>query len=102
MTKRKARPGQGMGLLKGFLAVGAVAATLLGTRLLTGIDGSGKTAVSVPNPETITKTVNQQVPPEKMALDGDFIVIDLAPVPQAVTPNIQPILIQPVTRTRTS
>ncbi len=104
MTKRATRPGQDVNRLKTLLVVGAVAATLAGTRLLAVNDKVVGKAVSTPNPVTIIETApTTALPmPPNVNNGNQAIVLDLAPVPQAVTPNIQPVRVRPVARTKTS
>lgn len=108
MTKRASRPSQDMGLLKTMLVVGSVAATLAGTRLLAVNETIVETAVSQPNPVIIieaapTNAISLPMPPNSNG--GQTIVLDMAPVPQAITPHINPVQVQqmqPVARTKTS
>lgn len=96
-TNRSARSGQQTGLLKTFLVVGSLAATLAGTRLLAMQDTAVvETAVPVDAAVTVI------VPAENSALatSGNALPlpptsrgaqIELQPIPQAVQPQIQPV-----------
>jgi len=106
-NNRSKRSTQQWGGLKAMLVVGSLAAALAGTRLL-GLQESAqasleKTAVStsetitviVPPPQTSTLPL-----PPNWENGSPGVQVELAPIPQAVTPNIQPV--QPVARSRSS
>lgn len=103
MTKRGKRKNTEMGLLKTLVVVGSVAATLAGTRLLAVRETVGETAVSQPAQIIIERAAMTPLPmPPQVGGDDQAIVLDLAPVPQALTPHINPVRVQPVARTKTS
>lgn len=99
MTKRAARPTQQTGSLKALLLTGGVLATLAGARLLNLADiAAAETAVfpATTNPVTVVVPADESItvplPPNMRGAQ-----IELAPIPQVVQPQIQP-----VTRTRSS
>ena len=104
-TRRTNRAQQQWGGLKAALIVGSIAATLAGTRTL---------ALQEPV-ETVTEPVEVTVPIQEPAMviipaessplplppnGARGVQVELAPIPEAVTPNIQPV--QPVARARSS
>lgn len=108
MTKRPNPKNQDMSLLKTLLLVGSVAGTLVGTRLLAVQDTEAVTAVSEPEQVIIIQTApttNTALPMPPTSAGDQAIVLDLAPVPQAITPQINPVQVQqmqPVARTKSS
>ena len=102
MTRRNARPRQKMGLLNGLLAVGAVAATLVGTYLLSLNEEGVESSDPLPNPVITIAPMSESSLLTNRPDRANVLVIDLAPLPQLVKPDIQPIRVQPVTRTRSS
>ncbi len=95
MTKRGNPKNQDMGILKTMLVVGSVAATLVGTRMVAGKDA---VVVTAPEPEQIIIIQSAPVTPLPMpptsggsGSSAQTIVLDLAPIPQAVTPHINPV-----------
>jgi hypothetical protein len=111
MTTRRTGPkSQEMGLLKTLLVLGSVAATVAGTRLLAVNEEVVKTPVPEPSQVIIIETIPAMplpMPPTAIG-GGQAIVLDLAPVPQAIVPHIQPVQpvqvqqVQPVAKTRSS
>lgn len=106
-TNRSKRTAQQWGGLKTMLVVGSLAATLAGTRLL-GLQESAQaslaeTAVNTSQPVTVVvpaaQTSTLPLPPHWEG-SSRGVQVELAPIPQAVTPNIQPV--QPVARSRSS
>ena len=92
--QQKKRPNQQLGTLKTMLVVGSMAATLAGTRLLamqavptTTADPSAPVAVVVPSTQTQVQQ-NYAMPPTLNG-SGRSTTVQLQPIPQAVTPNIQ-------------
>ena len=107
MTRRTTQRGQDMGFLKTMIMVGTIAATLAGTRLLAVNEKPEETNVSTPNPVIIIETAPRKslLSPPIGSVGNQAIVLDLAPVPQAVSPQIQVARVQqvrPVARTKTS
>lgn len=107
MTKRNKAKKTGLGRLKMLLVAGSVAATLAGTQLLASNESGGAATIPAPNPVGMfaAGTATPQNLPPTLNGAGQAIVLDLAPVTQAVSPDIQPIparRLRPVTRTRTS
>lgn len=102
-TKRSRRPDQQWGTLKAMLVVGSMAATLAGTRLLALQEPVVETAVVTPEPVVVVvpaaATSSLPMPPNWDAANRGAQV-ELAPIPQAVTPDIRPV--QPVARSRSS
>jgi len=99
MIKGRKRPSQQLGFLKTMLFIGAALATLLGTRLLAIQDESNETAVF----ESKNSTSAVQPSPTISGIGNKAIILDLAPVPQAYSPEIQIIQrTRPIARTRTS
>ena len=98
MTKRGNPKNQDMGVLKTLVVVGSVAATLVGTRLVAVEDTVVETAV----PESKQIIIIEPAPitplpmPPTNGGSGQAIVLDLAPIPQAVTPHINPVQVQQV------
>ena len=86
MTKRgRNRRAQKFGGLKAFLVIGAFAATFVGTRLL----AYQETAV-IPQAAAIIQETTQ---PTILVMPNSSkaITLELAPIPQAFTPNIRPL-----------
>jgi hypothetical protein len=83
---------------------------LIGTRLLAFNENVAETAVSEQQPIIIeaapANAIPLPLPPTRSG--GQTIVLDMAPIPQAITPNINPVQaqpiqqMQPVARTQTS
>ena len=98
MTKRGNPQNKDMGVLKTLLVVGSVAATLVGTRMVAVKDEM--TVTAVPEPEQIIIIESAPLTPLPMPPtsggSGQTIVLDLAPIPQAVTPHINPVQVQQV------
>jgi hypothetical protein len=96
-TNQKRRVGQQTGMLKTFLVVGSLAATLAGTRLLAAQE-TAVVATAVPATESIVVVVPADnnaalpLPPTNRGAQ-----IELKQIPQVVQPQIQP-----VARTRSS
>ncbi|HRQ36538.1 MAG TPA: hypothetical protein PLD25_01310 [Chloroflexota bacterium] len=102
-TTRKAPGKQQYGWLKAALVTGSLAATFLGTRLL-AIEDARATAVPAAYPTPIVITVPIQAMPQSSApaasipaaansapqANGGQIVLDLPPIPQVVSPVLQP------------
>ena len=90
-TKRTARSGQQGGLLKTFLVVGSLVATLAGTRLLAAQD-SVVAEATVPANAPVTVVVpasgstDLPLPPTSRGTQ-----IELKQIPQVVQPQIQPV-----------
>ncbi|MBE2224353.1 MAG: hypothetical protein IAF02_22625 [Anaerolineae bacterium] len=82
--------------MKTLLVVGSVAATLAGTRLLAVQDVAFETAVTEPEQIIIIESAPMTpLPmPPTTGSRGQTIVLDLAPIPQAVTPHINPVQVQ--------
>ncbi|MCA9934882.1 MAG: hypothetical protein KC415_13200 [Anaerolineales bacterium] len=102
-TKRRKRPNQQLGALKTLLVVGSMAATLAGTRLL-AMQDTQDTAVSQTAPVIVVVPATQMQQttyplPPTMNGDGRGTAVQLQPIPQAVTPNIQ---VRPVAQSRSS
>lgn len=100
MTNRNRRSGQQMGTLKAFLITGSVIATLAGTQLLAKQGATAETGVSPTEAVTLVVPAAEALPmpPTTTTTIGDRSVqIQLAPVPQAITPQINPVV-----RTRSS
>lgn len=95
MTKRGKPKNQDTGVLKTLLVVGSVAATLVGTRMVAVKDAVAET---VPEPAQIIIIESAPVTPLPMPPtsggSGQTIVLDLAPITQAVTPHINPVQVQ--------
>lgn len=95
MTKRGNPKNQDMGILKTMLVVGSVAATLVGMRVVAGKDA---VVVTAPEPEQIiiiqSAPVTSLPMPPTSGGSGQTIVLDLAPIPQAVTAHINPVQVQ--------
>ena len=98
MTTRQQskRPKQDLGPLKAMLVVGSMAATLGGTRLLAMqaasspiVDTSAPVAVVVPSNQTQTQVKQTYPMPPTWNGSGQATTVQLQPIPQAVTPNIQ-------------
>jgi hypothetical protein len=117
MTKRGKSKTQDTGLLKALLVVGSVAATLAGTRLLAVNDAVAQASATTAVPETkqviiIEPASFASLPmPPSTGGSEQVIVLDLAPVPQVITPHINPVQVQqvqkvqqmrPVARTKSS
>ena len=113
MTTRgtKHQPQQWEGL-KAVLIVGSLAATLAGTRLLAMQEPVVETAVSVQEPVVVVvpapATSSLPLPPN-LSNGNRGVQVELAPVPKAVSPQINPIQqapqvqkTQPVARSRSS
>lgn len=104
-TKRRKKPGQETGLLKALLLTGAVAATLVGTRVLAIQDNLDQ---NVQPANDIAVFENGRTSPATTNSINNFapdrpIVLDLQPVPQTLQPNIQSFQqIRPMIRTRSS
>lgn len=89
MTKRSARPKRKTGMLKTFLTVGSLIATLAGTRLLS-LQEAGQTETAVPQNDPITTIVlaaPDQTP--SLLLPNRGRQIELKQIPQVVQPNIK-------------
>lgn len=85
-TKRgRNRRSQQFNGLKVFLVVGAFAATLVGTRLL----AHQETAVAPTTPTVIQETAPRTI--LTMPNSSTAITLELAPIPQAITPDIRPV-----------
>lgn len=91
MTKRSARPKRKTGMLKTFLTVGSLIATLAGTRLLS-LQEAGQTETAVPANDPIT-TVIYVEPAQTASLlpPNRGRQIELKQIPQVVQPNIKPV-----------
>jgi hypothetical protein len=104
MTKRGKSKIQNMGLLKALLVLGSVAATLAGTRLVAVKDAvaHASATTAVPEPEQIiiieSAPMTPLPKPPNSGGSGLAIVLDLAPMPQAITPHINPVQVQQVQR----
>jgi hypothetical protein len=102
MTNRRNSKNQDTGLLKTLLVVGSVAATLVGTRMVAVQDtiAQASATTAVPAPEQIIIIESAPVTPLPMPPtsggSGQTIVLDLAPIPQAVSPQINPVKVQQV------
>jgi hypothetical protein len=102
MTKRSSPKNQDMGVLKTLLVLGSVAATLAGTRLVAVKDtvAQASATTAVPEPKQIIIIEPAPITPLPMPPtnggSGQAIVLDLAPIPQAVTPHINPVQVQQV------
>jgi len=86
MTNRgRNKRAQKFGGLKAFLVVGAFAATLVGTRLLayqeTAVVPKDAVIIQETAPDTILVMPNS----------SKTITLELAPIPQAITPDIRPV-----------
>ena len=97
-TKRQPQQWEG---LKAVLIVGSLAATLAGTRLLALQE---PVVVVVPAPETSALPL-----PPNRGNENRGVRVELAPVPRAVTPQINPVQqvqqvqqVNPVARSRSS
>ena len=107
MTNRKSRPGQQMGILKVAVAAGSLAAAFVGTQLLTAQDAAKQLQATAVSPEPIIITVPitlPTLPPSAVVLAegqaanplgggaapqvGSGVSLNLAPIPQAVSPQI--------------
>ena len=126
MTTKKARPNRQMGILKLAVAAGSLAASLLGTRLVAMQDSDAalqnKTAVftepivvnvpiTLPTRQFTEEAVVNRVSPapnNNIVPAGQGLSLDLPPIPQAVSPQIQAapppaaVSVQPVTSSRSS
>ncbi|MCP5098520.1 MAG: hypothetical protein GY943_23465 [Chloroflexi bacterium] len=89
-TKNRKRPNRQMGLLKWAMAVGSLAASLLGTRILAQQELAPQTAVS-PTPIVINVPLNMPttLPMEPQTASPNSFTLDLAPIPEAVSPQIK-------------
>lgn len=90
-TTKNRRAGQQLGLVRAMVIVGSVAASLVGTRLL-AVNDAQETAVATPQPAAIIIE-----PPAAAPARNEALLIELPPIPQAISPAVQP-----VTRTRSS
>lgn len=90
-TNRPAKKGQQTGVLKTFLVVGSLAATLAGTRLLAAQD-TAVLETAVPFNEAVTVVVPAEssstlpLPPSSRGTQ-----IELNQIPQVVQPQIKPV-----------
>ena len=96
MTKRAARSKRQTGMLKTFLTVGSLIATLAGTRLLS-LREAVQTETAVPSNDPITTVIYVEPAQTPLLLPNRGRQIELKQIPQVVQPNIQP-----VARTRSS
>ncbi|MAT95569.1 MAG: hypothetical protein CL608_00255 [Anaerolineaceae bacterium] len=90
-TKRRARPNQQTDILKTFLVVGSLVATLAGTRLLAAQD-TAVPQTAVPATEAVTIVVpadNSSALPLPPTNRGTQI--ELKQIPQVVQPQIRPV-----------
>ncbi len=108
-TKRQPQQWEG---LKAVLIVGSLAATLAGTRLLAMQEPLAETAVPVQEPVVVVvpapATSSLPLPPN-LSNGNRGVNVELAPVPKAVSPQINPVQkaqqsqqSQPVARSRSS
>lgn len=112
-TKQRSRPNQQMGSLKTAIALGSLAATFLGTRLL-ALQAQAPAATTAQDPIVITVPVSLPTSGQSVTnvngraatqlSDGS---LGLPPIPQAITPQIQTAPpgargVAPITRTRSS
>ena len=109
MTSRKSRPGQQMGILKAAVAAGSLAAAFMGTQLLAAQSGAELEQATAVTPEPIVInvpiTLPTQPPPPVVPAEGQpaavnpagggaapqigsGLVLNLEPIPQAVSPQI--------------
>ncbi len=104
-SRRDKRSQQQWGGLKAALIVGSLAATLAGMRMLALQEpvetstSTGSVPVSIQEPTVvIVPAASSSLPLPPNGARG--VQVGLAPIPEAVTPNIQPV--QPVARARSS
>ncbi|GAB4273909.1 MAG: hypothetical protein Kow0080_21860 [Candidatus Promineifilaceae bacterium] len=112
-TKQRSRPNQQMGSLKSAIALGSLAATFLGTRLL-ALQAQEPAAAVAQDPIVITVPVSLPTNGQNvMNVNGrtatqlSDVSLGLPPIPQAITPQIQTAPpstrgVAPITRTRSS
>ena len=83
--RRRSKRAQQFNGLKVFLVVGAFAATLVGTRLLADQDTAvfPQTAAAIQDGAVHTTLT--------MPGSSQAIILELAPIPQAITPDIRPV-----------
>ena len=97
-TKRATQQGQQTSLLKIFLVVGSLAATLAGTRLLAAQDtAASDTAVPVDAAITVVVPIDNSTTSLPLPPTSRGMQIELKQIPQVVQPQIRP-----VARTRSS
>ena len=111
-TKDSKRQPQQWGTLKTVLVVGSLTATLAGTRLLALQEPVVQTAVNTQNPVVVVVPAPETTPlplPPNLAGNSRGVQVELAPVPKAVSPQINPVQktqqsqpSQPVARSRSS
>ncbi len=94
-TKKRSRSSRQMGTLKFAVAAGSLAASLLGARLLAQQDEGLQTAVSA-EPIVINVPISASSSgfPEAVLINpstGNEVSLDLAPITEAVSPQILPI-----------
>ena len=105
-TRDNKRQPQQWGTLKAVLVMGSLTATLAGTRLLARQEPVMETAVNTQNPVVVVvpapETSALPLPPN-LAGNSRGVQVELAPVPKAVSPQINPAQrVQPVARSRSS
>ncbi len=99
-TNHSARSGQQTGMLKTFLVVGSLVATLAGTRLLAAqdtavvattapTDAAVTVVVPADNSATVTTSLTASTLPLPPTSGGTQV--ELKAIPQAVQPQIQPV-----------
>lgn len=109
MTTRQGRKKQQYSWLKATLFTGSIAATLLGTRLLAAQDQQATVAaLAKPDPIVITVPIQASgVIAGAPAAAGSAVsgsgqlLFDLPPIPQAVSPTLQP-AVRPIARSQSS
>lgn len=95
MTTKNRRSGQQLGSVKVLVVAGGIAASLIGTRLLASNDAQ---VTAVPTTQPTTIIVNPPAAQTTNSTTGSGSVrLDLPPIPQAISPAVQPI-----TRSRSS
>lgn len=101
-TNRSARTNQQTGVLKTFLVVGSLVATLAGTRLLaardtavmeTAVPADASVTVVVPADNSAAATTSTSTSDNTLLLPptGGGTQIELKAIPQVVQPQIQPV-----------